>query len=341
MDTDSYSSVEPMTRAFLENLQKQGGPPIYTLTPEKARAVLSDVQTTPLPRGVKLPAADIENRTLPGGPDGSQVSVNIVRPQGSGNKILPVIIYTHGGGWVLGDFNTHERLVRELANKVNAAVVFVNYTRSPEAKYPVAIEQAYAATRWVAENGKSINVDSSRLVVVGESVGGNMAAAVTLLAKERRGPNIKFQALFYPVTDANFDTPSYMTYKDGPWLTRNGMVWFWNNYLPDNSKRKEPTASPLQASVDKLKGLPPALVIVDENDVLRDEGEAYAHKLMQADVTVTAIRYLGTIHDFMLLNPISDTPPVRGAIDQASDMLKKALWMSPAMSAAEATAAQA
>ncbi|MEO9363247.1 MAG: alpha/beta hydrolase [Nitrososphaera sp.] len=340
MNTDSYSSVEPKTRTFLENLQKQGGQPIYTLTPEKARAVLSGVQAAPLPPGVKLAAADIENRTLPGGPEGSQVSVNIVRPQGSSNKTLPIVIYIHGGGWVLGDFNTHERLVRELANKANATIVFVNYTRSPEAKYPVAIEQAYAATKWVAENGKSINVDPSRLAVAGDSVGGNMAAAVTLLAKKRKGPDIKFQALFYPVTDANFDTPSYMAYKDGPWLARRGMEWFWNNYLPDSTTRKEPTSSPLQASIDQLKGLPPALVIVDENDVLRDEGEAYAHKLMQANVTVTSTRYLGTIHDFLMLNPISDTPPVRGAIDQASDMLKKAL-MSSTTSAAEATAAQA
>lgn len=341
MDTDSYSTVEPKTRVFLENLQKRGGPPIYTLTPEKARAVLSDVQATSLPPGVDLPAADIEKRTIPGGPDGSQVSVTIVRPQGGSNRTLPVIIYTHGGGWVLGDFKTHERLVREISNNVDAAIVFVNYTPSPEARYPVAIEQAYAAAKWVAENGKSINVDPSRLAVVGESVGGNMAAAVTLLAKERGGPDIKFQALLYPVTDSNFDTQSYITYKDGPWLARKGMEWFWDNYLPEKAKRKEPTASPLQSPIDQLKGLPPALIIVDENDVLRDEGEAYAHKLMQANVTVTATRYLGTIHDFMLLNPISDTSPVRGAIDQASGMLKKMLQMSPITSASEPTAAQA
>jgi acetyl esterase/lipase len=337
---DNYSNIEPKTRAFLENLEKQGGPPIYTLAPEKARAVLSSVQAAPLPPGVNLPPADIENRTLPGGPDGSQVSVNIVRPQGSSNKTLPVVLYIHGGGWVLGGFDTHERLVREFANKANVTVVFVNYTPAPDAHYPVQIEQAYAALKWVAENGKSINVDPSRLAVVGDSVGGNMAAAVTLLAKERRGPDIKFQELFYPVTDAKFDTPSYITYNDGPWLARKGMEWFWKNYLPDNATRNQPTASPLRASLDQLKGLPPALIIVDENDVLRDEGEAYAHKLMQANVTVTATRYLGTIHDFMMLNPISDTPPVRGAIDQATDMLKKAL-VSSTTSAAEATAAQA
>ena len=198
---------------------------------------------------------------------------------------------------VLGGFDTHERLVRELANKANVAVVLVDYTPSPEAKYPVPIEEAYAATRWVAEKGKSINVDPSRLAVAGDSVGGNMAAAVTLLAKERRGPNIAFQALFYPVTDANFDTPSYLAYQEGYWLTRRAMKWFWDNYAPDNATRKEPTASPLLASVDQLRDLPPALVITDENDVLRDEGEAYAHKLMQANVTVTATRYYPRLYD--------------------------------------------
>jgi acetyl esterase len=226
---------------------------------------------------------------------------------------------------VLGGFDTHERLVRELANKANVAIVFVNYTPSPDAQYPIQIEEAYAATKWVAENGKSISVDASRLAIAGDSVGGNMAAAVTLLAKERGGPKIAFQALFYPVTDADFDTQSYNTLQKGYWLTREGMKWFWNNYAPDNTTRKEPTASPLQAPIDQLKGLPPGLLITEEFDVLRDEGEAYAHKLMQAGVSVTAIRYVGTIHDFMMLNPIADTPAVLGAIDQASEMLKKAL----------------
>ena len=163
-------------------------------------------------------------------------------------------MHFHGGGWVLGGFDTHERLVRELANKANAVIVFVNYTPSPEAKYPVAIEQAYAATKWVAENGKIINVNSSRLAVVGDSVGGNMAAAVTLLAKERGGPSIRFQVLFYPVTDANFDTASYMTYQNGYFLTRDGMKWFWSNYLTDQTNVKDPTVSPLQASVEQAKG---------------------------------------------------------------------------------------
>lgn len=316
----NYSDIEEKTRTFLETLQKQGGPPIYTLSPKDARAVLSNLQAA---HSVAMLPADIENRTIPGGPNG-QISIHIVRPQGN-RETLPVVMYTHGGGWVLGGFDTHERLVRELANKANAAIVFVNYTPSPDAQYPIPLEEAYAATKWVAENGSSINTDATRLAVAGDSVGGNMAAAVTLLAKERGGPKITFQALFYPVTDANFDSQSYMTYQEGYWLTREAMKWFWNNYAPNSAIRKESTISPLHASIDQLSGLPPALVITDEFDVLRDEGENYAHKLMQAGVSVTATRYLGTIHDFMMLNVITDTPAVRGAIDQASEMLKNKL----------------
>src|SRR6188508_1148579 len=299
MNTSSFKGVEQHTRAFLESLQQNPGPPLYTLSPEQARAVLSGLQAS-IP--VKKLPADIEDRTIPGGPDDTDVSVKIVRPQGGSNETLPVVIYLHGGGWVLGDFSTHERLVRELANSVHAAFVFINYTPSPEAKYPVSLEQAYAVTKWVAQNGKTINVNSSRLAVVGDSVGGNMAAALTMLAKERSGPPIKFQVLFYPVTDASFDTPSYMTYQNGYWLLRDGMKWFWSNYLTNQTNVKDPTVSPLQASVEQLKGLPPALIINGENDVLRDEGEAYALKLLKAGVPVAAVRYHGTIHDFVMLN---------------------------------------
>jgi acetyl esterase len=313
--------LEPATKAFLDGLQQKGGPPIYTLSPEKARAVLSELQAS-IP--VKKLPAIIENRTIPGGPGGKDISITIVRPANSSNQTLPVAMYFHGGGWVLGGFNTHERLVRELANKANVVIVFVNYTPSPEARYPAALEQAYAATKWVAENGRTINVNSSRLAVVGDSVGGNMVAGVTLLAKERGGPPIKFQVLFYPVTDASFDTPSYITYQNGYWLTRDAMKWFWSNYLTNQTNVKDTTVSPLQASIEQLKGLPPALFINGKNDVLRDEGEAYALKLLEAGVPVTAVRY-PTIHDFVMLNPITDDPSPRAAIEQASIMLKNAL----------------
>jgi acetyl esterase len=312
----SYA-IEPTTRAFLEEINHT--PPLYTLSVEEARKAFSDLQAVDV---AKLPA-DVGDYQIPGGPKG-QVLIRIIRPKGT-TEALPVIMYFHGAGWVLGDKDAFDRLVREIANGSNAAVVFVDYTHSPEAKYPTAIEEAYAATKYVAEYGKTFNLDSSRLAVAGDSVGGNMAIAVTLLAKERGGPNIGFQVLFYPVTDANFNTPSYREFATGHFLTQEAMKWFWNYYLPDEEQRKHPTASPLKASVDQLKGLPPALVINGEFDVLRDEGEAYAHKLNEAGVRVTAVRFLGTIHDFVLLNKITDTPAPRGAIALANDNLKKVL----------------
>jgi acetyl esterase len=323
MNPSNFTGVEQKTRGFLESLQQASGPPLYKLSPEQARTVLSGLQGS-IP--VKKLPADIENRTILEGPNGTEVSIQIVRPPNNNNKTFPTIMYFHGGGWVLGGFDTHERLVREIAIGAHAAVVFVNYTPSPEAKYPIPLEQAYAATKWVAENGQTINVNSSHLAVVGDSVGGNMAAAVALLAKERGGPKIKYQVLFYPVTDANFDTPSYTAYQDGYFLTREAMKWFWDNYTSNQTNRKEPKVSPLQASIEQLRGLPPALIINGEFDVLRDEGEAYAHKLIEAGVPVTGLRYHGTIHDFVMLNPLADTPATRGAIEQASQMLNRILW---------------
>jgi acetyl esterase/lipase len=277
------------------------------------------------PRGIEEAVLSnlAEDIAFPVGPTGS-VPIRIVRPAGTA-EILPVVVYFHGGGWVLGDRDTHDRLVREIAVGAEAAVVFVDYARAPEARYPVAIEQGYAATRYVADNGASLRIDPLRLAVAGDSVGGNMAAAVTLLAKQRRGPKIALQVLFYPVTDAGFDTPSYTRFADGPWLTKRAMQWFWDAYLPDAAARQQPTATPLSASLDQLAGLPEALVITDENDVLRDEGEAYARKLSNAGVRVTSARYNGTIHDFVMLNALADTPATRGALAQSVGALKTAL----------------
>jgi acetyl esterase len=316
------STVDPEIQRFVDSLEKKGGPPLYKLSPDAARKVLVDVQSIPIAKS----RATIEEKKLPVGPTGS-VKVFIVRPESS-TGILPCIVYIHGGGWILGDEGTHDRLIRKIAVGTGAALVFVDYDRSPEAKFPVPTEQAYAVTKYVAEHGDSLGIDSSRLAVAGDSVGGNMTAAVTLLAKERGGPKIAFQGLFYPVTDANFETASYKEFADGPWLTRAAMKWFWDAYLPDVGARRQPTATPLNATLDQLRGLPPALLIVDENDVLRDEGEAYGRKLAQAGVRVTAVRYNGAIHDFMMLNPIANTAPVRGAVAQAIAALRENL--SPA-----------
>ena len=317
MSKFDYSTVEQNTLKFLESLQ---GPPLYTLTPNDARAVLSDLQSKSVQ---KLPA-EIDGHIIPNGPNG-ELQIKIVRPEGSKNENLPVVMYFHGGVWVLGGFDTHERLLRELANGAHAAIVYVNYSPSPEAKYPIPIEEAYFATLWIAKKGQTLNLNTSRIAVAGDSVGGNMATVVAMLAQERSGPIIIFQLLFYPVTDASFDTDSYLKYQEGYFLTREAMKWFWNNYLSDDANRKDPTVSPLQASMEQLSGMPRTLILVGENDVLRDEGEAYVHKLMQAGVPTTANRYLGTIHDFVMLNAITDTPAARGAIDQASHMLKEIL----------------
>ena len=254
------------------------------------------------------------------GPDG-RTSIRVVRPAGASGT-LPVVVYIHGGGWVLGDKETHDRLIRELAVGANAVVIFVDYDRSPESRYPTAIEQSYAVTKYVAEHPAEFGADASRLAIAGDSVGGNMAAVVALMAKERQGPSIIAQLLFYPVTDASMSTGSYAEFAEGPWLTKKGMAWFWDQYLPDASKRGDMHASPLNASVEQLSGLPQTLLIVDENDVLRDEGEAYGRKLAQAGVRVTSLRYNGTIHDFMLLNPITETPAVRAAVGQANGYLR-------------------
>ena len=252
------------------------------------------------------------------------IDLTIVRPAGS-HGVSPAFMFIHGGGWILGDFPTHERFVRDLVVDSGFTAVFVNYTPSPEAQYPTAINQAYAATKWVAEHGGEINVDGKRLAVVGNSVGGNMTAVVALMAKDKGGPEIKCQVLFWPVTDANFETPSYQEYADGYFLTKGMMKWFWDAYIPDRAQRREVYASPLQADPKHLEGLPPALIQTAGNDVLRDEGEAYARNLDGAGVDVTAVRYEGLIHDYGLLNAISQVPAVRAALHQAAQELKKHL----------------
>ena len=308
--------VEHTTQGFLEALATGGGKPLETLAPKDARAVLSGAQA-----GVKVDLSGIrvERRTIQA--DGQPLEIRVVRPEGAKGE-LPVFMFFHGGGWVLGDYPTHERLIRDLVVGSGAAAVYVDYTPSPEAKFPTAINQAYAATRWVAEHDKEIGVDGSRLAVAGNSVGGNMAAVVALKAKEAGTPKLRFQALLWPVTDANFNNASYNQFAEGHFLTRNMMQWFWNNYTTDPRQRDDIHASPLRASLEQLKGLPPALVQTAEMDVLRDEGEAYARKLDAAGVPVTAVRYNGLIHDYGLLNVLSTVPSVRSAMDQAAQALK-------------------
>lgn len=306
-------------RKFLKALNSGTGKPIEQLSPEDARKVLVDAQNS-----ISFDYSGIEESERTIEQDGEKVKIHIVKPAGARSG-SPVFIYIHGGGWVLGDYPTHRRLVRDLVVESGAVAVFPDYTPSPEARYPIAINQIYAATKWVAEHGDEIGVDGKNLAVVGNSVGGNMTASVVLMAKEKNGPAIKLQVLLWPVTDANFETGSYKELGEERFLTRNMMIWFWDNYLPDKKARKEIYASPLQASLEQLKGLPPALVQTAENDVLRDEGEAYARKLDEAGVPVTVTRYDGLIHDYGLLNPLAGIPAVKTALLQAAAVIRESL----------------
>ncbi len=308
--------LEPAAQKFAEATAKP--PFLPDLGPAKGRETVDEVQSGE----IEKPPAEIEELSLTG-PNG-EFSVKIVKPEGVTGP-LPVILYIHGAGWVFGDFHTHERLVRELAAGARAAVVFPDYSRSPEARYPVAIEESYATAKWVTENGAGKGLDATRLAIAGDSVGGNMTAALTLLAKERGAPEFAAQVLFYPVTDASFDTESYHQFAEGYFLRRDAMQWFWDQYTTDEAQRNEITASPLRASLEQLAGLPKALVITGEADVLRDEGEAYAKKLRQAGVPVTAVRYQGIIHDFVMLNALRETHAADAAIRQAIGFLSEAL----------------
>jgi acetyl esterase/lipase len=309
--------LEPAAQAFVE---ATANPPyLFDLPPAEGRKAVDEVQSGEIAK----PAVDEEWITVSGGPTGS-VRARVVRPAGA-TGTLPVILYIHGAGWVFGNAHTHDRLVRELAVGAGAAVVFPEYDLSPEVRYPVAIEQNYTIAKWVVEQGVTKDLDGSRLAVAGDSVGGNMTAALTLMAKERGDVPLVQQVLFYPVTDASFDTGSYHQFATGYFLRRDGMQWFWDQYTKDEAERAQITASPLRASTEQLAGLPPALVITGEADVLRDEGEAYAGKLRAAGVAVTAVRYQGIIHDFVMLNALRETHAAEAAISQAVATLRAAL----------------
>ncbi|MEV8089647.1 alpha/beta hydrolase [Streptomyces nigra] len=308
--------LEPAAQDFADATAKP--PLLYELGVEGARRLLDDVQAQP----VEKPDVDEKWITVPASV--GDVRVRILKPVGATGP-LPVILYVHGGGWILGNAGTHDRLVRELTVGVNAALVFVEYDRSPEAKYPVAIEQAYATARWITTEGAGEGLDASRLAVAGDSVGGNMTTALTHLAKQRGDVAFVHQSLYYPVTDAAQDTESYRTFAHGPHLTAKAMEWFWDAYTTDPAERAQITASPLRATLEDLRDLPPAFVVVDENDVLRDEGEAYARKLLQAGVPTTSIRYNASLHDFMMLNTVRGTQASTAAIEQAVHVLRKAL----------------
>jgi acetyl esterase/lipase len=312
-----HISLEP---AAVEFVNATANPPFLNeMTPEDGRKTVDGVQDSEIFK----PAVDDEWVTVEGGPTGT-VPTRIVKPAGS-TGTLPVILYTHGAGWVFGDAHTHDRLVRDLAIGSNAAVVFPEYVRAPDAHYPTQNEQSYAVAKWVTEHGAEKDLDGSRIAIAGDSVGGNMAIALTLMAKERGDVKFVYDVLFYPVTNANFDTDSYNEFADGYFLTRDAMKYYWDSYTTSEEERALSTVSPLRATKEELEGFPPTLLINAEADVLRDEGEAFAGKLRDAGVLVTQVRYAAITHDFVMINSLHDSQAAKAAVAQACLVLKEAL----------------
>ncbi|PTK11210.1 alpha/beta hydrolase [Mammaliicoccus sciuri] len=292
-------------------------PRIYELEPKDGRALLEEVQSSPVDKY----NVDIEDTIFTTEKFG-EVPVRFIRPEGSSEK-LPVIFYIHGAGWVFGSAKTHDKLVRELAVRTHSVVVFPEYTLSPEAKYPTAIEQNYDVLQQLKDISHEKNLDIHKLTVAGDSVGGNMATVMTIMTKQRNGLPINQQLLYYPVTNAEFDTESYHQFAENYFLAKEGMQWFWDQYTTDANERGEITASPLKASVEELKGLPSAMILNAEADVLRDEGEAYANKLREAGVEVTHMRFQGIIHDFVMVNSMDQTNATRAAMDISTNWINK------------------
>ncbi|AGF85168.1 triacylglycerol lipase [Moumouvirus goulette] len=306
--------LDNVTEKFISSLK--GSKPISTLAINDARDILNKIQKDESYKTL----VDISEIDIIG--DEINVNINIFRPKNNKNR-LPIIFYIHGGGWILGNNQTHGRLVTEICTKTNSTVVFVNYTPAPEKKYPTQILQSLEALKYIYNNSDKLYLDPNNIIIMGDSVGGNMATVVTMLSHEKGGPKIKYQILTYPVTDAAMDTQSYEIYSNGPWLTKLSMRWFFDAYENDSNLRSNPTISPLRASIKNIQNLPPTLIITGENDVLRDEGEKYAHKLMQAGIDVSSVRILGVIHDFLMLDPVKNSPGTKIAMDLVIKKIKE------------------
>lgn len=313
---DPHLSKE--TKDYLKVLNS-GGKPVESLPVSDARNVLVDTQAA-----IKVDISGIEETEKVILADERDIKLYIVRPEKAKGK-LPVFIFIHGGGWVLGDYQTHKRLVRDLVVESGYACVFIEYSRSPEAKYPIALNECYAATKWVAEHGDEINVDGKRLAIVGNSAGGNMTIGTCLKAKDNKGPDIKCQILLWPYSDAGINTESFKKYGEERFLTKSLMIWMRDNYLSNRTQHDDIYVSPVRATTNQLKGLPPTLIEVAENDILRDAGEELGRKLDEAGVDVTTVRFNGVIHDWGLLNGYADLPSTRNMIIFTAAILKKYL----------------
>lgn len=301
------------TKAFLDQAAASGAPPLEQLPVPEARnfirMLFGDVAREQVKR--------VEDRTISA--NGANIPIRIYTPDGKAP--LPILVYLHGGGWVIGDVESYDPACRTLANGAGCVVVSVDYRLAPEHKFPTGPEDCYAALKWVAENAASLGGDPSRIAVGGDSAGGNLSAVVAQMARDRGGPSLKYQLLIYPVTDHRLDTQSYRANAEGYLLTKNGMDWFWNHYLREPNDGTKPYASPLRAA--NLANLPPALVITAEFDPLHDEGAAYAEKLKAAGVKVKYSDYKGTIHGFFTLGHVLSQGQT--VMHEVCDELRKAL----------------
>ena len=306
------------TEEFISKIEAADGQPLYKMTPQEARNFLENLQS----QTHKEISANTTDTTIL--TEAGNVDIRVVKPQHTEEK-LPVILYLHGGGWILGGKESFDMLIKKLAVFTNSTVIFPDYSRSPEVQYPTALNEIYAVLEYIFQNPEEFNIDPERIAIAGDSAGANMATVTALRAINKNGPKILFECLFYPVTNSDMDTKSYDLFKDGPWLSKKAMEWFWEAYVPDKKLRDDIYISPLKAEEEDLAKLPQTLIITAENDVLRDEGEAYARKLDSAGVDVLNVRINGTIHDFLMLNALADTLPARGAMALACTMLKKAL----------------
>lgn len=312
-------NLDKITEKFIKEVSEKNGKPLYELSPKDARNFLSDLQKA-THQELNADILDVEIPTEEAG----TVNVRFVKPQGN-FETLPLIVYCHGGGWVMGDKDVFDMTIKTISIHTKSIVAFVEYSRSPEAKYPVAINQIYGVLKYLSVNGSSYNIDAKRIAIVGDSAGGNMAAAVALMAKKNNDINLCFQALIYPVTDADMSSESYNDFENGPWLSKKAMEWFWDEYLTDKKDKYDMCVSPLKTDIKDLQGLPPALVIVAENDILRDEGEEYARKLIAAGVDTACVRINNTCHDFLMLNALRESKATKAAYKLLCKFLKHAL----------------
>src|SRR5262245_16176270 len=310
--------IDPKVRAFLAELNKDGSP-FWELPQPKPQEILSALQDK---TAVDMSGVTIAERTIT--QDERTVKLYVMTPQNATGK-PGILFFIHGGVWIVGNFQNHQRLLRDLVVGSGQVGVFVEYTPLPSAKFPTQLEESYAALEWISTHADEFEADGRRIAIAGNSVGGNMTAALTLMAKDLKGPKVAYQVLLIPATDASVDTASYHEFATGRFLPRAFMKYGWDLYAPDEKTRNNPYVSPLRASNEQLRGLPPALIITAENDPLRDEGESYARKLMDAGVSVTTTRYNGTIHDFVLLNALHDLPETQAALRQSSEAIRGAL----------------